>query len=190
MIFSVNISLSFNTKFGKLPESKIQSLGHFTKFRNLSLLIDYIISSLFKINFENKKLRRKEIISEIIGCNLKYNYKPKHNVGVLEFVEQNIDIFSCARHCLHSEAEWITLIGRDCRGTVFSLVESFIELKYFHGVATPVLLCHKEPARRIQSPLLGALERKIPLGGYFACSSLVLYGIRDRWLPCTERSYY
>ena len=24
----------------------------------------------------------------------------------------------------------------------------------------------------------------------FACSSLVLYGIRDRWLPCTERSYY
>ena len=23
-----------------------------------------------------------------------------------------------------------------------------------------------------------------------ACSSLVLYGIRDRWLPCTERSYY
>ena len=32
--------------------------------------------------------------------------------------------------------------------------------------ATPALLCHKEPARRIQSPLLGALERKItPLGG-------------------------
>ena len=29
----------------------------------------------------------------------------------------------------------------------------------------PALLCHKEPARRIQSPLLGALERKIPLGG-------------------------
>ena len=54
----------------------------------------------------------------------------------------------------------------------------------------PALLCHKEPARRIQSPLLGALERKIPLGGYFACSSLVLYGKRDRWLPCTERSYY
>ena len=27
------------------------------------------------------------------------------------------------------------------------------------SVATPALLCHKEPARRIQSPLLGALER-------------------------------
>ena len=26
----------------------------------------------------------------------------------------------------------------------------------------PAVLCHKEPARRIQSPLLGALERKIP----------------------------
>ena len=33
-----------------------------------------------------------------------------------------------------------------------SLVESFSELKYFHDVATPALLCHKEPARRIQSP--------------------------------------
>ena len=46
-----------------------------------------------------------------------------------------------------------------------SLVESFIELKYFHGVAAPALLCHKEPARRIQSLLA-------PL-------SLVLYSIRD-----------
>ena len=37
---------------------------------------------------------------------------------------------------------------------------SFIELKYFHDVATPALLCHIEPARSIQSPLLGALKRK------------------------------
>ena len=37
---------------------------------------------------------------------------------------------------------------------VLSLVESFKEMKYFHDVATPALLCHKEPARRIQSPLL------------------------------------
>ena len=51
-------------------------------------------------------------------------------------------------------------------------------LSLVESVAAPALLCHKEPARRIQSPLLGALERKIPLGGYFACSSLVLYGIR------------
>ena len=65
---------------------------------------------------------------------------------------------------------------------VLSLVESFIELKYFHDVAPPALLCHKEPA---------ALDRKIPpYYLYFACSSLVLYCIRDRWLPCTERSYY
>ena len=33
---------------------------------------------------------------------------------------------------------------------VLSLVESFIEQKYFHDVAPPALLCHKEPARRIQ----------------------------------------
>ena len=31
-----------------------------------------------------------------------------------------------------------------------------------HSVAPPAILCHKEPARRIQSPLLGALERKKP----------------------------
>ena len=37
-----------------------------------------------------------------------------------------------------------------------SLVESFIVL------LRQCLLCHKEPARRIQSPLLGALERKKP----------------------------
>ena len=35
---------------------------------------------------------------------------------------------------------------------LLSLVESFVQLKYFHDVATPALLCHKEPARRIQSP--------------------------------------
>ena len=37
-----------------------------------------------------------------------------------------------------------------------SLVESFIVLR------RQCLLCHKEPAPRIQSPLLGALERKKP----------------------------
>ena len=45
-------------------------------------------------------------------------------------------------------SEWSTAVIRD------------------YDVDTPVLLCHKEPPRRIQSPLLGALERKIPpLGG-------------------------
>ena len=40
-------------------------------------------------------------------------------------------------------SEWSTAVIRD------------------YDVDTPVLLCHKEPPRRIQSPLLGALERKI-----------------------------
>ena len=44
-----------------------------------------------------------------------------------------------------------------------SLVKSFIVL------LRQCLLCHKEPACYIQSPLLGA----------FACSLLVLYGTRD-----------
>ena len=32
-----------------------------------------------------------------------------------------------------------------------SLVESFNVLKYLHGVATPALLCHKEPAQGLQN---------------------------------------
>ena len=40
--------------------------------------------------------------------------------------------------------EWIVKI-------MLSLVESFIKLKYFHGVPGPALLCHKEPAGRIHS---------------------------------------
>ena len=53
-------------------------------------------------------------------------------------------------------------------------------------------LCHKEPARSKQSLLLGALERKIENthlwghGGYFACFSKVLYGIRDMWFPARQ----
>ena len=54
---------------------------------------------------------------------------------------------------------------------LLSLVESFIELKYLHSVATPALLYHKEPSRRIQSPPTRALERN--------CLTLVLYGISD-----------
>ena len=46
-----------------------------------------------------------------------------------------------------------------------------------HSVATPALLCHKEPAQGIQSPLLGALGRNAPSRG-ISCLSLVLYGIR------------
>ena len=45
----------------------------------------------------------------------------------------------CSPLSLVEEYRGLTLIGRED-----------------HSVATPALLCHKEPARRIQSPLLGA----------------------------------
>ena len=52
-----------------------------------------------------------------------------------------------------------------------SLVEEYRGLaligREVHSVAPPALLCHKEPARRILSPLLGALERKIPPRWFF-----------------------
>ena len=68
---------------------------------------------------------------------------------------------------------WSTLIGRGM---------SRLGSHWSRVLLAPALLCHKEPARRIQSPLLGALERKIPLAGSL--------WHKDRWLPCTERSYY
>ena len=58
---------------------------------------------------------------------------------------------------IHSERVFSTLIGRGM---------SRVDFHWSRDVAPPALLSHKEPARRIQSPLLGALERKIPpLGG-------------------------
>ena len=41
------------------------------------------------------------------------------------------------------------------------------------------------------SALIGREDHSVaPPARVFACSLLVLYGIRDRWLQCTERSYY
>ena len=53
----------------------------------------------------------------------------------------------------------------------FSLAE-LLQYCALIGDAMPAVLCRKDPASRIQSPLLGTC------GGYFTCSSLVLYGIR------------
>ena len=50
----------------------------------------------------------------------------------------------------------------------------------FRGVATPAVLCYKEPDRRIQSPLLGAL---------FLAGSLWHKGAYRRTIPCMEANY-
>ena len=64
--------------------------------------------------------------------------------------------------------------------TRLSLVESAKVWKYFHSVAPPALLCHKEPARHIQSPLLGAL---------LLVGSLWHKGAYNRTFPCMEATY-
>ena len=54
----------------------------------------------------------------------------------------------------------------------------------------PALLCHKEPARRIQSPLLGASARKIPLGGILLAPRWLWHkGAYNRTLPCMEATF-
>ena len=55
-------------------------------------------------------------------------------------------------------SEWSTLIGRECRDRALIGREFYIELKYFHDVATPALLCHKEGAQSIQSPSYGVIH--------------------------------
>ena len=59
-----------------------------------------------------------------------------------------------------------TTIRRDIQHSHWS--SSYIALigRELQSVDTPAILCHKEPA------VLGALDRE-----YYACSSLVLYGI-------------
>ena len=49
----------------------------------------------------------------------------------------------------------LSLVGRV--EILLSSVESFIELKYFHDVAMPALLCHKEQARASKAPSKGLL---------------------------------
>ena len=71
----------------------------------------------------------------------------------LSFLWKIFDVGSLWRHGAGDQSGALSLVG--IVEIVLSLVESFIELKYFHDVATPALLCHKEPARHIQSPLLG-----------------------------------
>ena len=85
-----------------------------------------------------------------------------------------------------SWSDWSTLIGPgmsrlDSHWSRASLV-----------MLAPAVVCHKEPVRASKAPYYGLWNAKYPhcIGGYFACSSLVLYVIRDSWLPCTERSYY
>ena len=56
----------------------------------------------------------------------------------------------CRQKLPSQQSGALSLVGRV--EIVLPLVESFIELKYFHDVAMPALFCHKEPARRIQSP--------------------------------------
>ena len=56
--------------------------------------------------------------------------------------------------------DWSTLIGRYCR-------DHALIGRGLHSVATPALLCHKQPAQGTQKPLLG-----------FSCLLLVLYGRR------------
>ena len=108
-----------------------------------------------ELAFHTLGWRFLEIIETFSDCLIKTTFP------VCPTLCSNIRTTSC---CCKSELDQsgaLSLVGR--LEILLSLVESFIELKYFHSDATPALLCHKEPAR---------------------------HGIRDRWLPCTERSYY
>ena len=73
----------------------------------------------------------------------------------------------------------LSLVGRV--EIVLSLVENFKELKYFHVVAPPALLCNKEPGIR----WLPCVPK--PLS--FECDELVLYGIKESWCSYTMKIF-
>ena len=67
----------------------------------------------------------------------------------------------------NSQSGALSLVGRV--QILLSLVETFIELKYFHDVATPALLCHKEPARISDDHDLGPdLGERVLHSGYIS----------------------
>ena len=66
----MNISLSFNTRFGKLPESKVQVSGYYTN------------------------------MTEIHGCSFNYNYKVANETVMEPVLQDvDMDIFTCAAYC-------------------------------------------------------------------------------------------
>ena len=54
--------------------------------------------------------------------------------------------------CSSSMTTWSIVSFKRYWNAWGSLVERFRGLKYFHGVATPAILCHKEPARASKAP--------------------------------------
>ena len=70
-----------------------------------------------------------DFISEIIGCNLQYNYQPR-NASVMELVEQNLDIVACAKHCLDTRAKcqhgWVYHAGNRKVGKIYLSVTVYV----------------------------------------------------------------
>ena len=56
------------------------------------------------------------------------------------------------------------------------------------GIASPAILCHKEPARASKAPL-GALERKMGVFCLLLAGSLWHKGAYNRTFPCMEDNY-
>ena len=67
----------------------------------------------------------------------------------------------------HLASEWSTLIGR---GSALIGRGSALIGRELHSVATPALLCHKEPARAFENPYTGGFgTQNIPIGGLVGC---------------------
>ena len=124
----------------------------------------------------NRKVLGLIILRNAAGsCNLTFLSINKKVKQFLQFIVNTLitrdDSFPSSDQ-LNKGKDCELLLSSSCPGQCGPL--SFVEEcrgsaligRELHSVATPALLCHKEPAHRIQSPLLGALERKIPpLGG-------------------------
>ena len=86
------------------------------------------------------------------------------------YIIQTADTFAIYVSAGPVPAEWTTFIGRDCRDR--ALIGR--ELKYFHDVATPAPLCHKEPAQGTQ----GSLWHKGAYNRTFLCMEATYHALR------------
>ena len=69
-----------------------------------------------------------------------------------------------------------------------SLVENWRVLKYFHALKAPLVLLRLQPTPLQSYAIKNQLGHPKPPTRAFRTQNIP-YGIRDSWLPCTERSY-
>ena len=90
-MFSVNVSVAFETDFGSLKPLVLSSQGISLqmKYDNFNILWKY-----FKLSF---------YWSEILGCQMKFNQKP-NSTNDYDLKYKHIEMLQCSKYCLNDDS--------------------------------------------------------------------------------------